>query len=331
MSERFSRKKKRVIIWLTIILAVAACTVLIAGNILRHSFAMNEKLKIIYIPKTREETDFWSELALGAESAAKEHQAELEILAPDAEKNTQQQRDYIRRALNERPDVLAVSPSLYSEMTELLKEVTEAGIPLVLIDSQLNEKIQTSYIGTDNVDAGVKMGEKVLEYVKEDTRIAIISQSKGTSTAMEREEGFRKGLAGEEKRVEKVLYCESDRQIACKMTKELLTEQPEINCVVGLNLPAVTGAAQAVDEMGLAGQITVIGIDNDETGIAYMEKGVIDALIVQKPFHMGYFGIKTAIEIARGKEVEPIIYSDTEVITIDNIYASENEKLLFSF
>ena len=327
MKEKMKRLKN----WLPKLFIVFLCICVVIGTISFSLFKKDDKLKIIYIPKTKDETFFWSEVVAGAESAAKEYQVELEVLAPDEEKNIEQQKAYIKQAIKKEPDALVVSPSLYTGMTEIIEEATELGIPLILVDSQLDKDIESSYIGTDNADAGVKMGEKVQECIKEDTKIAVMSQAKETSTAIEREEGLRKGLGKEERRIEKVLYCESDRQIACNLTKELLSECSDIDCIVGLNLVAVTGVAQAVEEMGLSEQVHVIGMDSDDEGIAYMERGTIDALVVQKPFHMGYFGIKTAVEIAEKQKVEPIIYSETELITIDNIYSPQNEKLLFTF
>lgn len=291
----------------------------------------DDTIKIVYVPKVRDETDFWVQLVSGAESAAKEYQVDLEVLAPETEKDVEQQKRCIQQAIDMKPDVIVISPSLYTGMTELVEGATEEGIPLVLIDSELDKNIETSYISTDNVEAGIKTGQKVLEYVQEDTKIAIMSQAKGTSTAMQREEGVRKGLGDEEERIDMVLYCDSDNQIACDLTKELLTEQPDIDCIVGLNLCATMGVAKAVKELELGGKVHVIGLDSDKEGIEYMEMGIIDALVVQKPFYMGYFGIKTAVQIARGEKVEPEIYLDTEVITLDNIYSPENEKIVFPF
>lgn len=324
-------KRKKNTVKYAIVFGVFICIGVVLGVLFWYASGEKDEIKIIYIPKTADEGDFWVELVSGAESAAKEYQAELEVLAPEVEKDVEKQKRCIQKAIRMKPDVIAVSPSLYTGMTDVVEGVTDAGIPLVFIDSELDKDIETSYISTDNVDIGVKTGKKVLEYIEDDTKIAIMSQAKGTSTAMQREEGLRKGLGEEEKRIQTVLYCESDYGIACSLTKELLEKQPDIDCIVGLNLPSTTGVAKAVKEMGLGGKVHVIGIDSAREQIEYMEQGIIDALVVQNPFYMGYFGIKTAVQIARKQKVEPIIYSQTEVITIDNIYSLENEKLLFPF
>ena len=60
-----------------------------------------------------------------------------------------------------------------------------------------------------------------------------------------------------------------------------------------------------------------------------MEAGVYEALAIQKPFNMGYLGVETAVRAARGERVEENIDSGSELITKENMYTEENQKLLF--
>ena len=112
---------------------------------------------------------------------------------------------------------------------------------------------------------------------------------------------------------------------------ELMKREEGINLIAGLNLNAAVGVARAIRDLGLQDEVDIIGFDNDVEEIQYMEMGIMDCLIVQKPFSMGYFGICKACDVVNGKKVEPMIYVETETITIDNIYTKENEKLLFTF
>ena len=195
----------------------------------------------------------------------------------------------------------------------------------------LDEDLAECCVSTDNIDAGTQMGNKMLDYMKEDTKIAIMSFVKASSTAIEREQGVRTGLGEYENRIETVLYSNSDYEQAYEQTKQLLKDKPEINLIAGLNLYSTVGVARAVREMDLKHKVSIVGFDNDGEGIQYLEEGIIDTLIVQKPFNMGYLGIQKAVEIAKGKKVEKIIHSETEIITVDNIYTDENQKLLFPF
>lgn len=314
-----------------------AVLLLVAGVILCVAFGIRRfqgqgKAEIVFIPKVYDEdNDFWMDTIHGAESAAKEFQAELTVFAPKVESDYEAQVSYIRKAIQRKPDVIAISPILYSDMTDEIEKITEAGIGLVLIDSKIDKDIEACYIGTDNIKAGIALGEKMAQYVEEDTKIAVVAHVKGASTAIEREQGMRQGLGEADARIEELMYCDSDYDKAFALTKEMFSRREDINMIAGLNLYSIIGAARAVDELGLGGEVKVIGFDNDKKGIQYMEEGIIDALVVQKPFNMGYLGIEAAVRVAQGKKVERVIDSGMEVITVDNIYTGENEKLLFSF
>ena len=65
--------------------------------------------------------------------------------------------------------------------------------------------------------------------------------------------------------------------------------------------------------------------------IQLLEEGIFDAIVIQKPFNMGYLGIETAVRAARGRDVETYVDSGSELITKENMYSEENQKLLFPF
>ena len=62
-----------------------------------------------------------------------------------------------------------------------------------------------------------------------------------------------------------------------------------------------------------------------------MENGVFKGLVVQKAFKMGYMGVKETVLMLRGKNYEKKVNSGCELVTPENMYTSEIEKLLFPF
>lgn len=69
--------------------------------------------------------------------------------------------------------------------------------------------------------------------------------------------------------------------------------------------------------------------DNSKEEIQLLESEVIQGIIVQRAFEMGYLGITLGIETARGEYAEPYIDSGFKLVTKENIYTEENQKLLF--
>lgn len=291
------------------------------------------EISVVYIPKIQDAAnDFWTTLMAGAEMAAKEYNVSLQILSPVSETDTQGQNELIEKAAKMNPDVLMVSPISYTESTGLLKKVEEEyHIPVVLVDSNVSEDIQSSLIASDNSKLGEIMGDFALDYVQSDSKIAIVSHVPDSSTAMEREQGFRDGLGKEASKIVETVYSYSDFGTAYQVTKELLEQHPDITLIAGLNEYSAVGAGRAIKDMGLTGQICVIGVDNSIAAIRLMEEGIFSAIVIQKPFNMGYLSVITAYKTVKGMQVDRYIDSGTELITQADMYTDKGQKALFSF
>ena len=290
------------------------------------------RISLVYIPKVEDSTnDFWKALILGTKMAAKEYNADIEIKAPAEENDIERQNELLKEAISEEPDAILFSPSSFTESNDLLKEAKEKGIRISFIDSYTEEKVQDLTVATDNLEAGEQLGKFAATLLGPDDQIAIVAHVKGVSTAVEREEGFRKGLGDLAKNIVEVVYCDSQYEKSRKLTQELMEKYPNLKMVAGMNEYSSVGAARAVKAAGAKDRIQVVGVDSSQEAVQLMENGVFKGLVVQKAFKMGYIGVKETILMLRGKSYEKDINSGCELVTPDNMYDSEIEKLLFPF
>ena len=313
-----------------IIFAAAAflCAAL-AFVCVRHTGRKNSPLRIVMIQKALDDTDFWTSIAQGGEMAAEEHDAVLTVAGPPREQEIGMQNEMILDAIADRPDAIVLAPGSSEETLPYARQIEEAGIPLVLLDSTMEEKAGVSVVATDNYELGYKMGNYMKQFVDEDTVIGIVGHVEGSSTAIGREAGFRAGLGEAQDQVAEIVFCDSVTEKASELTRGLLEKYPDMDMIVGLNEYSAVGAARAVLELGLSDEIYMAGIDSSLEQIRLLEAGVYEALAIQKPFNMGYLGVETAIRAAWGEEVEENIDSGSELITKENMYTEENQKLLF--
>ncbi len=292
----------------------------------------SEAHRIIYIPKIIDETsDFWTGLIEGVEMAAADYGMELTVVAPETEEDIERQNELIQWAIEQQPDALLLSPCSYTETTPYARRAVAAGIPLILIDSALDEELALSCVATDNIRMGRVEGDFMRQFVTEDAQIAIIGHMKTTSTAIEREAGIREGLAEHEAKIVDVVFCDSDYDKAYDLMVELIESYPDIKLVAGTNEYSAVGAARAIKDLNLGGQIKVVGIDSSLEQIQLLEEGIFEGIVIQNPFKMGYMGAETAARVLRGEEVTPMIDSGCELITREDVYTEENQKLLFPF
>lgn len=263
--------------------------------------------------------------------AAKENGAELTIWGPDSEREIERAHQLILEAIESRPDAIVLAPISYEETLKYARMIEEAEIPLILIDSIMEEPAGAGLVATDNVEGGFKMGELMRRHATEDTAIGIVGHVKGSSTAVEREQGLRQGLGEYQDQIVDVVFCDSSFEIAYDITCEMLEKHPEINMIAGLNEYSAVGAAEAVIDMGRADSILMVGFDSSTREIQLLEAGVFEAIVIQKPINIGYLGIEAAAKLARGEKIEENVDSGSVLVTKDTIYTEENEKLLFPF
>lgn len=320
--------KRGVLVWMIILSGIAA-----AGFFFfTHRRSEDEKLRMIFIPKiVDEDNDFWKLLLEGARMAAVENKVELTIVAAEAEEDCEGQNALIEWAISQKPDAILLTPSSYTETTPYVKKVANEGIPLILVDSEVDEEIADTVITTDNVRLGEVEGEYMKQYVTEDSQIAIVGHVEGSSTAIEREKGVRKGLGEYQDKIVDVVFCDSDYDKAYRLMMELLKKYPDIDLVAGLNEYSAVGAARAIKEKQLQDKIHVVGIDSSLEEIQFLEEGIFEIIVIQNPFKMGYMGVEAAVKILNGEKIPQHIDSGCKLISNDSVYTEENQKLLFPF
>ncbi|MFC4597374.1 substrate-binding domain-containing protein [Cohnella hongkongensis] len=319
---------------LTFVLAVIAVT--LAGSFglaeLRGDGDAKTPNVTVVIKSVSKEMEFWGVLTEGVHAAAKEFGVNASVVGPQRETDIDVQIDMLHQVVQQKPDVVLMAAADYNRLVPLVEEIDKAGIPLITIDSGVNSRIPKSFIATDNVEAGKKAGRKLAELLEGSARVAVISYVKETATQIERERGVREVLEAEGRfEIVGTYYSNGDEQIAYETTKKLLSEYPDLKGVVGLNEPSSVGAGRAIKDMGRGGEVMLVGFDSSIDEVRLLEEGVIQAAVVQRPFNMGYLGIKTAVDLLAGRKVPASIDTGSIVITKANMYEEENQQLVFPF
>ena len=323
-------KKRRKFLIFGVIICLAAGSA--AGWYHYKKEKEERKLSLIYIPKVIDGTnDFWTSLIQGTEMAAKEYNADIRVWAPGDENDIEGQNNLIEKAIEEKPDAILISPSSFTESDVLFKKAKEQGIRISFIDSYTQEEVQDITVATDNLEAGQILGKFAAGLLETDDQIAVVSHVKGVSTAVEREKGFRSGLGRLKENIVDVVYCDSSYDKSYELTKELMEKYPDLKMIAGMNEYSSIGAARAVKAAHAENRIKVVGVDSAQEAVQLMEHGVFQGIVVQKAFKMGYVGVRETIRMLRGEEYKKNVNSGCELVTPDNMYTSEIEKLLFPF
>lgn len=274
--------------------------------------------------------EFWQIVRAGIEAAATEYDVNPAIVGPMWEKDVDEQIEIMESVIEEHPAAILLVASDYNRLVPPTERAVAEGITVVTLDSALNSTAPASFVATDNVAAGEKVGREIDSLVAPGKPIAIVSHIPGVATAIDREEGVRRALANRD--TDLILgtfysYNEPDRAYA--IVQDLVASHPDLGGIVALNENSTVGVGRALQDLGIYDRVHLVGFDNSQEEIEFLEKGVVKALVVQKPFNMGYVGIRTVVEILRGASVDSVIYTDSVLVRQDNMFTEENQKLLF--
>jgi ribose transport system substrate-binding protein len=277
--------------------------------------------------------DYWSTVKMGAEAAAKEFGVTLHVGAPSNEQDIQGQVNLINEALHQgKADALVLAATDSGAMSTAIERIGLLHPPVISIDSEIKSPLVKSFIGANNVDAGKKAGEKMIELTGETGRVAIIGFVQGGSNSDLREAGLLNVMRQHpDVHVIAREYVISDHNLAADLANKVISTHPELDGIIALNEASTIGVAKEVQRLGLVGKVKVIGFDSSVEALEYLQDGVIQATIIQNPFSMGYLGVKYAADTIDGKQIPDQVDTGTKIIDMENMFWSENQKLLFPF
>ena len=294
---------------------------------------MKQKKNIAVIVKS-EHSSFWQMVEKGVNAAATEYNVNFSFEGPLNEEDFEKQNQMIMNAVDRSVDAIVLSAIDYEKCAKAVTIATQKGIKIVAIDSMVHSSAVPIFIGTDNFGAGKKSANASKDIFQKDEKIyiGVISCSSDTDNIKQREKGFREQVSQmENAEIVTVLNVDSNKESAENGVWKLLTNYPKINLIVGFNEFITLGIGEAISKMGNKETVHTIGFDANPESVNKLESGDIDTLIVQNPFSIGYLGIKNAVDLIEGNVTESVIYTQVSVITKENMFYPENQKLLFDF
>lgn len=250
---------------------------------------------------TNGNSPYWDTGAAGLQAAEKElHLADagLRAVVEVNDGTPQGQIDKLRQ-FGSQPDVAAIGVSVIDAanvaIADEMRKLREQGIHIITVDSDVDrEKFRDArfaFVGTDNLIAGRELGTAVKHLREEGGAYVSFVGRTGAQNAIERVDGFAQG-AGEAFKALDNMGDDLDRNRVQDNVRNAITNHPEANVLVGIwsyNAPAI---AHVVRELDRRRDFTIAVFDAEPVAIKDMEEGLIDVMVVQNPFKMGYDGVK---------------------------------------
>ena len=293
----------------------------------------DQKRKVAMVVKSTE-TEFWKSAFAGAKAAATEYNLDLSIQGPDTEEDYQTQNVMVSRAVEEGAEALVFSAIDYENNVPAVEIAAQAGLEIVAIDSRADSDKISTYIGTDNYAAGRMAAKAALQCGESQIRVGLVNYDVNSANGQEREQGVREILEQlDNVEIVDAINVFSLAENAQARTAAMLMEHPDINVIIAFNEPTSVGAARAVNELKLEDKVWLVGFDSNVETVDKLQNGVVDVLIVQNPYAMGYLGVESAYKLMAGQdtEVQETVDTATVLVTRENMFTPDCQKMLFSF
>jgi galactofuranose transport system substrate-binding protein len=256
--------------------------------------------------------------------------AGMEIRMEDARHRQETQVATLRSFIDQHVDVIAFSPVVESGWDLVLAEIRSAGIPVILMDRNIevsDESLYASLVGSDLVEEGRRAGRWLLEHTRDEPgEIAILELrgSDGSAPANDRKLGFAQAIAGDRRyRVVESQSGDFYRARARDITTRLLTEKNRrIRAVFAHNDGMALGAIDAIEAAGLkpGTDVLVISIEGSREGLEAIVAGKLNVSVECNPL-LGPQLIAVARDAASGKPVPRRVVTQESVFTRENAAA----------
>lgn len=290
-------------------------------NILASNLALNKKFHFaVFLPKS-ETLEYWKSQVEGIEKAALEFSKfgiVLDYFFYDYDLISFQET--VQKVMQFDCDGLLFAPIFYEDSVQFLKEYQKKNIPVVMIDSNISEGNEHAYVGQDAFQSGYLAGRLISFAVKNERQVLIFKitrEIESTSVYLQRIDGFYS-------------YFKDHNELTNFKFSEVTLKDSKID---QLSLEMFSGVSSIfvpnsrayivagfLEKNNIKG-VRIIGFDLLKENIEYLNKGIIDFLINQRPEDQGYMGINYLYKkLVLQEETERTHYIPLEIILKENYF-----------
>ncbi|MEG0145940.1 MAG: sugar ABC transporter substrate-binding protein [Clostridia bacterium] len=213
-----------------------------------------------------------------------------------------------------------LNPVDWEGIRPALVSLKEAGVPIVNFDAEVKdlEEFVTSYVGSNNYNAGKVCADELIRRHPEGGKIVILD-SPTMNSVNDRIKGFTDAIEGKGFTVVAQQDGRGDLQTAMGIMDDVLQKETEIIAVMGGNDPTALGVLASCKSAGRS-EIEIYGVDGSpEAKAAIAEGGQFIASGAQSPKSIGYDSVTVMNKILAGEKFEFRVPVDTFLINADNV------------
>jgi ribose transport system substrate-binding protein len=179
----------------------------------------------------------------------------------DAHQDSATQVSQVQNFVQQKVNVLIVSPNEPAPLTAAVQQACDAHIPVIILDRNVNSDCYASFIGGDNYEIGKLAGQAAVQALPNGGNVAELQGLLSDQPQIDRDKGFHDAIAGHNITVGYHQEAKWLKANATTIMQQWLAQPQKIDLVYGENDDMALGAVLAAQGAGKADQIKFIGID----------------------------------------------------------------------
>jgi len=231
---------------------------------------------------------------------------------------------------------MAISPSNAPLIANTLKQANPS-IPIMTVDADLTQEdagLRKTYLGTDNYLMGYQLGEYMKKAKPNGGKVCLIEGNAAADNILRRAQGFRDAVTGQkdlpalkgESGWTEVAGCpvftNDDGAKGVQAMTDILAANPDLDGFAIMGGWPLFGAPQPYRQLFgpykdkiAKNEFVIVAADTigDEIGIA--KDGLVNILVGQRPFEMGYKAPSVMIDLIEGKKVDDPVFTGLDNCT----------------
>lgn len=314
---------------LPIIIVLVVIAIVFIGIGIARKGRLGGQRQIAVIPKGITHI-FWESIRRGAEKAGAEAGVKIFWNGPEREGNREMQIQIIEDFITQKVSGIVLAPIDNKAMVPSVEKIYAKNIPCVIIDSGIDTDKYVSFVATDNYKGGVIAARRMGKILGGKGKIVVVKYAPGSASTMKREDGFINTIEKEFPEIEIVdsKYGLDTVETSLQAAEDLLTKNTELDGIFACNESTSVGTLRALQSQRRAGKMRMIGFDAGGLLIEGVKAGIVDSLVVQNPYKMGYEGVRVLIATLDGKKVDTRVDTGVMLVTKENLETPEIRALL---
>lgn len=268
---------------------------------------------------------FYITMQEGMDTAAAQYGYKTTVQAPELESDCERQMQIMENMITQQVDAIILTPNGSTELVPAIKKANDAGIPVIIIDSRVYpDALEAAsahtecFIGSDNYFGGSLAAEKMAEALNGSGKVAVLEGVAGQEVSVQRVGGFVDKAKELGLEVVASQPADWDQGQGYTVAQNILQANPDLSGLFGASDLMALGGIKAIEDAGLAGQVTVIGFDANDDAKTAISEGRMYGSIAQSPDEMGRQAVEVFKTLHEGGTVDEEIAVDVYMVDASN-------------